>query len=150
MRRFAWTVALALCVASAAAADDRTARDAADIRELLRIEAELCRAFESGDAATARAGLDDTFTLTDSHGVVTGYVRTIAEIERREPRYDVFRNHGQSVRRFGDAAIVTGVTTVQGTSGKDAFAADFAYTDTWVRRGGRWKLAASHASRLQP
>ena len=33
--------------------------------------------------------------------------------------------------------------------GKDAFAADFQYTDTWVRRDGRWKLAASHASRLQ-
>ncbi|HEU4663330.1 MAG TPA: nuclear transport factor 2 family protein [Dokdonella sp.] len=146
--RLPWLGVLALFAANAAPAGDRSARDAADARELLRVEAELCRAFEGGDAPTARRDLDHAFTLTDSRGTVTGYAQNVAEIERREPRYDAFRNHGQAVRLYGDAAIVTGVTTVKGTSGRDAFAADFAYTDTWVRRDGRWKLAASHASRL--
>ncbi|MGN6518743.1 MAG: nuclear transport factor 2 family protein [Dokdonella sp.] len=138
------------CLLVVGAVGHATARDdAADTRELLRVEAELCRAFERGDAATARRDLDDTFTLTDSHGSVTGRAQNIDEIARREPRYEVFRNHEQKVRLYGDAAIVTGITTVKGTSGTDAFAADFQYTDTWVRRDGHWKLAASHASRLQ-
>lgn len=143
--RLLWVPVFALGAASAAAARE----DAGRLRELLRVEAELCRAFESGDAATARRDLDGTFTLTDSHGGVTDYARNVDEIARREPRYDVFRNHGQAVRLYGDAAIITGITTVKGTSGKEAFAADFQYTDTWVRRDGHWKLAASHASRLQ-
>jgi ketosteroid isomerase-like protein len=143
--RSLFTCMLALPATAAAAARD----DAADTRELLRVEAELCQAFERGDAAIARRDLDATFTLTDSHGGVTGYDRNVADIARREPRYEVFSNHEQKVRLYGDAAIITGVTTVKGTSGKDAFAADFQYTDTWVRRDGRWKLAASHASRLQ-
>lgn len=131
----------------AAAAQARDAAD--DERDLLRVEAELCHAFEAGDAKYLRDGLDRSFTLTDSHGEVTGYERNIDDVARREPRYDVFRNHEQKVRLYGDAAIVTGITTVKGGTGKDAFAADFQYTDTWIRRDGRWKLAASHASHLQ-
>lgn len=121
---------------------------APDEQELLRVEAALCHAFEAGDARFLRSALDGTFTLVDSHGEVTDYEQNIADVDRREPRYEMFRNHEQQVRLFGDAAIVTGVTTVKGISGKGAFAADFRYTDTWIRRDGHWKLAASHASRL--
>jgi len=127
------------------------AAQAADVdtqRELLRVEAELCHAVEVGDAAVAKRDLDETFTLTDSHGVVTGYARNVADVGHRDPAYNVFRNHAQNVRLYGDAAVITGITTVKGRSGKDAFDGDFQYTDTWIRRDGHWRLAASHASRL--
>lgn len=140
-----WALVFALFATTSAWARD----EAGDTRELLRIEAELCHAFERGDAVAAREDLDPTFTLTDSRGGVTGYARNVDEIARREPRYSVFRNHEQNVRLYGDAAIITGITRVEGILGKDAFAADFRYTDTWIRRRGHWKLAASHASRLQ-
>lgn len=117
-------------------------------RELLRVEAELCHAFEVGDADVAKRDLDETFTLTDSHGAVTDYARNVADIEHRDPAYDVFRNHDQNVRLYGDAAIITGITRVKGQAGKAAFDGNFQYTDTWIQRDGRWRLAASHASRL--
>jgi len=127
------------------------AGDAApDEREIRRVEAELCRAFETGDAATLRKDLDSTFTLTNSHGEVADYAQNLAEVASREPRYEIFRNHDQKVRVYRDAAIVTGITTVKGSSNGDPFAADFQFTDTYVRRNGRWLLAASHASRLAP
>lgn len=135
-----------LLLAAAVAGAHDVARDE---RDLLRVEAALCHAFEAGDAGFLRGSLDRTFTLTDSHGEVTDYERNISDVAKREPRYEVFRNHEQKIRLYGDAAIVTGVTTVKGVAGTDAFAADFQYTDTWVRRDGQWKLAASHASRLQ-
>lgn len=128
-----------------------TARDALqDEREILKVEAALCRAFENGDAAALRRYLDETFTLTDSRGVVTDFSQNVAEAERGEPRYEVFRNHSQTVRLYGDAAITTGITTVKGNAGGISFAADFQFTDTWVYRDGGWKMAASHASRLEP
>jgi ketosteroid isomerase-like protein len=119
-----------------------------DRRDILRVEAELCRAFETADVDALREGLDATFTLTDSKGVVTDLDRNLDEVASREPTYEVFRNHSQSVRLYGDAAIVTGVTHVQGLSAGQRFTADFQFTDTWVRRGDGWKMAASHASRL--
>lgn len=133
-----------LAMAGAPAAAD----DAGDTREILRVEAELCRAFETGNAAYLRKALDPGFTLVSSTGVVTGFAENVAEVESREPAYEVFRNHDQAVRLHGDAAIVTGITTVKGRAGGEPFAADFRFTDTWLRRGDSWVLAASHASRL--
>jgi hypothetical protein len=125
------------------------ARDAKhDEREILRIEALLCDAFEAGDGAALRRYLDPRFTLTSSRGVVTDFAQNVAEVTRREPRYEVFRNHDQKIRLYGDSAIILGITTVKGAADGQPFAADFQYTDTWVRDKDGWKLAASHASRL--
>jgi hypothetical protein len=115
---------------------------------LLREETAVCHAFEVGDADYLRKALDPRFTLTSSTGVVTGLQQNLAEVAAREPKYSEFRNHDQRIRLYGDAAIVIGITSIQGVSQGQAFAADFQYTDTWIRRGHAWRLAASHASRL--
>jgi len=120
----------------------------ADETELRGVEAAICQAFESGDAGTLRKLLDPTFTLTNSRGEITDLQANLAEVASREPRYDEFRNHDQKLRLYGDAAIVTGITTVKGTAAKAPFAADFQFTDTYVRRDGHWLLAASHASKI--
>ncbi len=140
-----WLLAGMLTLAAGVAA----VRDPAeDEREILRVEAALCRAFENGDADTLRKSLDERFTLTDSRGVLTSFEQTVAEVTRRDPIYEVFRNHNQTVRMYGDAAIVTGITTLKARSGGNLIEADFQFTDTWIHHDGRWKLAASHASRL--
>ena len=125
------------------------ARDAAqDEGEIRRVEATVCEAFEQGDALALEKNLDERFTLTSSRGEVTDRKQNLAEVASREPQYEVFRNHDQNVRLYGDAAIVTGVTTVRATVAGKPFAADFQFTDTYVRRDGHWLLAASHASKL--
>ena len=140
-----WVFALALLVPAIVLAGKPAPSAEDDIR---RVEAALCKAFEAGDAAALRRDLDPTFTLVDSRGTVTDFAQNIAEVEKRDPLYSEFRNHGQTVRVYGDSAIVIGITSVKGTSGGEAFAADFRFTDTWVKRKDGWKLAASHATRL--
>jgi ketosteroid isomerase-like protein len=137
-------VAAAIAMAAPSGAGD------ADVHAILASEASLCAAFESGDGATLRRLMDATFTLTSSRGEVSDFARNLAEVAAREPRYEVFRNHGQQVRVYGDAAVVLGITTVRGSAAGEPFAADFQYTDTWIRRAGVWKIVASHASRLAP
>jgi ketosteroid isomerase-like protein len=146
MKHRNWLLALIAfgCLAGAASARD-SAQDELAIR---RVEAELCKAFEDGDAQILRKDLDATFTLTNSRGEVSDFTQNLEEVAKREPRYEVFRNHDQNVRLYGDAAIVTGITTVKGRAQGESFAADFQFTDTYVRRKGYWLLAASHASRL--
>ncbi|NOK10384.1 nuclear transport factor 2 family protein [Corallococcus exercitus] len=137
------TTILALATGTAEARDP-----AQDERELLKVEAALCRAFETADVATLRKSLDARFTLTDSKGTVTDLEQNLAEVAKKDPVYEVFRNHHQQVRLYGDAAVVTGITTLKGHSGKVQFEGDYQFTDTWVYRDGQWKLAASHATRL--
>ncbi|MCY1044731.1 nuclear transport factor 2 family protein [Corallococcus sp. bb12-1] len=137
------TTVLAIAASSAEARDP-----AQDERDLLKVEAALCRAFETGDADTLRKSLDARFTLTDSQGTVTNLEQNLAEVVKKDPVYEVFRNHHQKIRLYGDAAIVTGITTLKGHSGKTRFEGDFQFTDTWVHREGQWKLAASHVTRM--
>jgi len=140
---------VAIALAGFLPASGAVARDStADEREILRVEAILCAAFEHGDAVTLRRYLDSRFTLTSSRGEVTDFAQNLAEVAKRDPFYDVFRNHEQKVRLYHDTAVVTGITTVKGHSGAQSFDVEFQYTDTWVHEGGQWKLAASHASRL--
>ncbi|RKG99618.1 nuclear transport factor 2 family protein [Corallococcus carmarthensis] len=137
------TAVLALATGVAEARDP-----AQDERELLKVEAALCRAFETADVATLRKSLDARFTLTDSRGTVTDLEQNLSEVAKKDPVYEVFRNHHQKIRLYGDAAVVTGITTLKGHSGKTQFEGDFQFTDTWVYRDGQWKLAASHATWL--
>jgi hypothetical protein len=106
-----------------------------------------CAAFERGDVAFLERFLGEGFTLTDGSGQVTSREETLEEVRRREPRYEVFRNSGMRVRLYGDTALVLGLTTVKGTASGKPFAAELAFTDTLLKRGGRWVIVASHASR---
>jgi hypothetical protein len=106
-----------------------------------------CAAFERGDVTAVEAFLGHGFTLTNGSGEVTTREQTLDEVRKREPRYEVFRNSGMRVRLYGDTALVLGITTVRGTSAGKPFAAELAFTDTLVKRGGRWVIVASHASR---
>jgi len=142
-----WLVAAGLAIAAGSA----IARDASqDEHSIRHNESAICDAFESSDGDALRNRLDERFTLTDSKGVVTNRDQTVAAVAKRDPAYLMFRNHDQKVRLYGDAAIVTGITTTQGhDGGGSTFAADYAYTDTWVYEDGRWMLAASHAGFLR-
>jgi ketosteroid isomerase-like protein len=127
-------------VAVAAPADDE--------REIRKVEAALCDAIRTGDAAAIARLEDETYTLTNSKGEVTTRADDVADA-KKGVRYDEFRNHDQAFRLYGDAAIVLGITSVKGTSGEKPFAADFRFTDTYVRRADGWKIAASHATRIE-
>ena len=138
-----------LAMLGAAAFSALAAQPPADPRAaLLQAEADACRAFEQGDAQALRGLLTDDSTLVDSHGIVSGLEQNLAEVAAREPYYDEFRNDGQAVRLYGDSALIVGVTHIRGRADGEAFAADFRYTDTWILRDGRWRLGATHASRI--
>jgi ketosteroid isomerase-like protein len=124
------------------------ATSAGDERDIRRVEKDLCDAFRKGDAAAIGRLEDETYTLTNSRAEVTTRADDIADARKGDTRYTEFRNHDTTVRLYGDSAIVLGITSVKGTSAGKDFAADFRFTDTYVRRADGWKIAASHATRI--
>ncbi|HVT33678.1 MAG TPA: nuclear transport factor 2 family protein [Rhodanobacteraceae bacterium] len=143
MKRIAWIfpalASFAACAMPPASSDEQAIR---------RVEATLCDAIRTGDADTIARLEDETYTLTTSRGEVTTRADDIADARKGDVRYSEFRNHDSKVRLYGDAAIVTGITSLKGESAGKSFALDVAFTDTYVRRPDGWKIAASHASRL--
>jgi len=125
------------------------AQPADDVADILRAEREICAAFEREDADWLEANLDPTFTLTSSTGKVTTAADEVADL-RQGTRYDVFRNRDSKVRVYGDAAVVTGITRVEGSSEGQPYALEFQFTDSYIRKPQGWVMVASHASKLAP
>jgi ketosteroid isomerase-like protein len=111
---------------------------------------ELCRAFETGDTDLMRKNMTDDFTLTGSTGVVTTLADEINDLKTGRVKYAVFKNVDMKPRLYGNTAVVIGKTIVKGEYDKQAFEAEFQFTDTLIWKNGRWRIVSSHASRLKP
>ena len=90
----------------------------------------------------------DTFISTDFEGVVTGKAAMVADLKAKAGKETVSYD-GLKVQVYGDTAIATGITAVKGTyKGKDS-TGRYAWTDTWVKRGGQWQCVAGHSKQGQ-
>ena len=90
------------------------------------------------------------FTLTLSSGEVNTRADEINELRSGKVHYDVFENYDMKARVYGDStAVVLGKTRVKGTADGKPFDRVVQFTDTLIKRDGRWQLAAGHVSRLE-
>jgi ketosteroid isomerase-like protein len=107
-----------------------------------------CNALRSGDVAAIRRLLTPDFVLVGSDAQVQSRDDLIGEVLRGNPRYQVFRNHSMTARIYADAAVVQGITTLEGSAEGKRFALDVRFTDTLIRHEGEWRMVASHVSRI--
>jgi hypothetical protein len=118
--------------------------------EVLQFERDACTAFLDADPAALERVLTSDFTLTLSNGEVSTGGNEIDELRNGKVHYDVFENYNMKARVYGDnAAVVVGKTHVKGTSEGKPFDRVVQFTDTLIKRDGRWQLAAGHVSRLE-
>jgi ketosteroid isomerase-like protein len=119
-------------------------------QEVLQFERDACKAFLDADVAALDRVLTADFTLTLSNGVVSTRADEINELSTRKVHYDVFENYDMFARLYGnDMAIVLGKTRVKGTADGKPFDRVVQFTDTLIKRDGRWQLAAGHVSRIE-
>jgi ketosteroid isomerase-like protein len=104
-----------------------------------------------GDADGLAALLADDWLLTHSDGRTQDKRDYLAELTRgaRGGRVNTeITNADVRVRRYGDAAVVTGASVQSGIGADGApFSGRFRFTRVWVRRNGVWVMVASHSSR---
>jgi hypothetical protein len=119
-------------------------------QEVLQFERDACKAFLDADVAALERVLTPNFTLTLSNGDVSTRADEINELRSGKIHYDVFENYDMLARLYGDdVAIVLGKTSVKGTADGKPFDRVVQFTDTLIKRDGRWQLAAGHVSRLE-
>jgi hypothetical protein len=83
------------------------------------------------------------FTLTLSNGEVSTRADEINELRSRKVNYDVFENYDMLARLNGnDTVVILGKTRVKGTADGKSFDRVVQFTDTLIKRDGRWQLAA--------
>jgi ketosteroid isomerase-like protein len=121
-----------------------------DEKDVLQFERDGCKAFLDADVTALERILTPDFTLTLSNGQVNTRADEINELRSGKVHYDVFENYDMLVRLYGnDTAVVLGKTRVRGTADGKPFDRVVQFTDTLIKRDGRWQLAAGHVSRLE-
>ena len=139
---------LLFCCASIATVLAQTPSD--ESAAVLQAEREGCAAYLHGDAGKIANFLTDDYTLTNSKGEITTAADDIEDAKSGRVHYDVFENYDMKVRIYDDhTAIVTGKTKVKGNAQGKPIDIIVQFTDTFVKQGGRWRLAAGHVSRLK-
>lgn len=119
-------------------------------QEVLQFERDACKAFLDADVAALERVLTPEFTLTLSNGEVSTRADEINELRSGKVHYDVFENYDMLARLYGiDTAVVLGKTRVKGTAESKPFDRVVQFTDTLIKRDGRWQLAAGHVSRIE-
>ena len=144
MKAPAFVVVLATLAFQISAAQTSAAND------VLQYSRDACKAFLDADAAALERVLTADFTLTLSNGEISTRADEINKLRSGKVHYDVFENYDMKARLYGDnTAVVLGKTRVKGTSEGKQFDRVVQFTDTLVKRDGRWQLAAGHVSRLE-
>ena len=119
-------------------------------REVLQFERDACKAFLDADVPALERVLTPDFTLTLSSGEVSTRADEINELQSKKVHYDVFENYDMLARLYGnDTAVVLGKTRVKGIADGKTFDRIVQFTDTLIKRDGRWQLAAGHVSRIE-
>jgi hypothetical protein len=119
-------------------------------QEVLQFERDACKAFLDADVAALERVLTPNFTLTLSNGEVRTRADEINELRSGKINYEVFENYDMLARLYGNnMAVVLGKTRVKETAGGKPFDRVVQFTDTLIKRDGRWQLAAGHVSRIE-
>lgn len=140
---------LGACAAAPPTPDVATAASPQDEQAILQVEQNWCEAFRANNADTIALIEDEGYTLTNSRAGLSTRADDIVEARDHAIEYSKFYNHDQSVRLYGDTAIVNGVTSLEGVSGDKPFKLEVRFTDILVRRSGEWKAVAKHATKIE-
>lgn len=141
---FAATVLCATTLTAGATDADPHARLPADLRQAA---ADFDRAQLRSDTAELQRLLADDYVLYNSSGKVEGkadFIRDYAGMKLQP-----FTVEDETIRVFGDAAVLAGVATLGGTdlASGEAFSLRLRFADVWRKRDGRWQVAFTQATR---
>lgn len=120
-----------------------------DVKNLAELQQTLARAWVGGDRPTIERIIAPDWRSTGPDGRTMDRSDVLAEVfENRRHKILRVEIDDVNVRVFGDAAVVTGRTHGAGEVQGSPYDVFIRFTDTFVRREGRWQAVASHASLL--
>jgi ketosteroid isomerase-like protein len=115
---------------------------------VLRLEEEFSRAIIKNDAGAVERFLADDWIIIDPDGSIIDRARFLGVIESGVLTHEMMESENTRVRIYGNAAIVTALTTTKGKFSGQAFTTQERATDVFVKQNGRWLCALSQLTRF--
>ena len=108
-------------------------------------------AVKANDAAAMDAILADDFVLVTGKGKAYGKADLLEAAREKSESYEHQEDSEQTVRVWGDTAVVTALLWVKGSNSDGAFDYKLWFSDTYARTKDGWRYVFGQASiRLTP
>ena len=119
-------------------------------QELIRLENEWADAWIKQDVAFFERIEADDYTYTSASGEVWTKAKDLVFVKSLKPGKGVYFQviAEMKVRVYGDAAVVTGRDIIKETHEGKEVSRQERWTNTWVKRDGRWQCVAGHSSEI--
>jgi ketosteroid isomerase-like protein len=134
-------LALVACVAAAHPPEDVS-------QALINLEKEWAKAGLAQDATALEKMLAPDYVYTNQDSEMATRSEMIAGMRSGATKYDTFTVEDMKVHVYGDAAVVTGKGSLKGKENGKTIDEVIRFTDTWVKRDGRWVCAATQVTRI--
>lgn len=121
-----------------------------NIEQLLsKMEQDWVDALLKGDATFHESILADDYVGVGPDGRIVGKSQSVDEVRSGAFKTESMTINEVKVRPFGDVAVVTyGQSEKSQLQGKDTSGRSL-WTDIFVKRNGKWQIAANHGSRVE-
>ena len=122
-----------------------------DKNALLQFEQGWNRALKNKDVSWFEQNLGDDLTdISSGSGALHSKAEDIAALKKDKTVYDSLELSNLQVRIEGNAGIVTGINHLKGRSENgEPFDVTLSFTDTYIKRNGRWLVWASQHTRVR-
>ena len=117
--------------------------------EIRALEEKWDAAQLKGDAAALSEIFADTYVSTNGEGKTRGKAEVINEVTAGDIKFESSKVQDLKISVYGDAAVVTGIWKGKFTQKGKPLDLTERFTDTMVRRNGKWQVVASHGSNLK-
>jgi ketosteroid isomerase-like protein len=131
-------LAASLWPAAAPAADE----------EIQTLEKEWSQAVIAGNVAKVDALLGKDLIYGHASGIVENKDQYMTKLRGGAQRYEAIEYHDMAVKTYGDTAVVHGHVRMAGKTKGVPFNNEVMMLHVWVKRDGRWQLAAHQTAQM--
>ena len=117
-----------------------------DAKAVIVLDTEYQAAVKTNDATTMGRILADDFILVTGRGKVYNKADLLKSARDKEAVYEHQEDTEQTVRVWGDTAVITALLWAKGIQEGKAFDYKLWFSDTYVRTPGGWRYVFGQAS----
>jgi len=148
MKQILAIAVLAFSAAAIASGQEQSAvRDPKSIAEHIRkLDKERIQAQIHADVAALKRIYADDFIGVGPSGTVRTKPQVISDFTSGDLKFQSITTDDVRVRVYGNAAVETGRSTMDGQDKGKVVPHDTRFTRVWIKQQGRWRLVANHYS----
>lgn len=137
---------LAAAIASGQEQGERRDQSGAVEQTIRKLDNERIQAQIHADAAALDRIYADDFIGVGPSGTVRTKAQVISDFTSGDLRFQSITTDDVQVRVYGNAAVETGRSTMNGQDKGKTVPRDTRFTRVWIKQHGRWRLVANHYS----